>query len=99
MRHLSIERTDVWKKILDVDHHFLGDSVDYFNKLFSESHMESPPTSRRAPVDFWSQSLTMEWAPSTLEVEPTPRWQWWLVQAGTEYSFRGSQVFSKYCTT
>ncbi|MBW0524109.1 hypothetical protein O181_063824 [Austropuccinia psidii MF-1] len=42
MRHLAIESTDVWRKILDMDNPFFGDSVDDFNKLFSECHVESP---------------------------------------------------------
>ncbi|MBW0583043.1 hypothetical protein O181_122758, partial [Austropuccinia psidii MF-1] len=42
MRHLAIESTDVWRKILDMDNHFFGDSVHYFNKLFSECHVEIP---------------------------------------------------------
>ncbi|MBW0489311.1 hypothetical protein O181_029026 [Austropuccinia psidii MF-1] len=42
MRHLAIEGTDVWRNILDMENHFFGDSVDSFNKLFSECHVESP---------------------------------------------------------
>ncbi|MBW0521283.1 hypothetical protein O181_060998 [Austropuccinia psidii MF-1] len=42
MRHLAIEGTDVWRKILDMDNHFFGYSVDNFKKLFSECHVESP---------------------------------------------------------
>ncbi|MBW0539997.1 hypothetical protein O181_079712 [Austropuccinia psidii MF-1] len=42
MRNLAIEITDVWRTILDMENHFFGDYVDYFNNLFSESHVESP---------------------------------------------------------
>ncbi|MBW0577733.1 hypothetical protein O181_117448, partial [Austropuccinia psidii MF-1] len=42
MRHLAIESTDVWRKILDMENHDFGDSVDDFNKLFSECLLESP---------------------------------------------------------
>ncbi|MBW0589939.1 hypothetical protein O181_129654, partial [Austropuccinia psidii MF-1] len=42
MRHLAIESTEVWRKPLDMDNHFFGDSADNFNKLFSECHVESP---------------------------------------------------------
>ncbi|MBW0544240.1 hypothetical protein O181_083955 [Austropuccinia psidii MF-1] len=83
MRHLAIEGTDVWRKILDMDNHFFGDSVDNFNKLFSECHVESPDYLQESTSGPLEPNLTMAWAPSTLEVEPTPRWQWWLVQAGT----------------
>ncbi|MBW0591170.1 hypothetical protein O181_130885, partial [Austropuccinia psidii MF-1] len=42
MRHLAIESTDVWRKILEMDNNFLEDSVDDLIKLFSEFHVESP---------------------------------------------------------
>ncbi|MBW0590987.1 hypothetical protein O181_130702, partial [Austropuccinia psidii MF-1] len=42
MRNLAIEGTDVWRKILDMENHFFGDSLDNFKKLFSECHVESP---------------------------------------------------------
>ncbi|MBW0593097.1 hypothetical protein O181_132812, partial [Austropuccinia psidii MF-1] len=42
MRHLAIQSTDVWRKILDMDNNFFGDYVEDFNKLFSECHLESP---------------------------------------------------------
>ncbi|MBW0567929.1 hypothetical protein O181_107644 [Austropuccinia psidii MF-1] len=81
MRHLSIESTDVWRKIIDMDNHFFGDSDDDFNKLFLNAMQRALTPSMRVPVDLWNKSLTMAWEPSTLEVEPTPRWQWWLVKA------------------
>ena len=42
MRHLAIEGTDLWRKIIEMENHFFGDCVDNFNKLFSECHVESP---------------------------------------------------------
>ncbi|MBW0562708.1 hypothetical protein O181_102423 [Austropuccinia psidii MF-1] len=41
IRHLSIEGIDVWRKVLDMDNNIFGDSVEHFNKLFSECHVES----------------------------------------------------------
>ena len=42
MRHLSIESTDVWRKILNMENHFFADSIDYLITLFLASHVKRP---------------------------------------------------------